>query len=575
MVQPVNPLPRRPQLAAPATAAPRASRRGGLRRLWRRLRHPRTPLVGALLMRARVITPAQLAKALAAQDASDEPLGRIVVQLGLASEDEVLAAINRRFHIAASALDEDIETLIRSRAHSRRSLHRLQRGLRFRLTLVIAAVIWITILALSLVMLTRQLARLRDNAVHLGAVSLDYLAEGVRQPLQAGDVAALERQVRTVARASGAREAVVTDSRGNVRARAGSAAAARRSVGPVRRLAGGATYTLAQDRAGHEVFYLRKAVMDQSRRLGTVELAIPLEPVTREVRREALLIGLLSLLILLFGVMVAIQQGGRLLRPLSAWLASMPGGGAGGEYRVRVRPHHEFEDLAASFDRISRELGQKLIVERSFGRYVNPAVLKQIRANPEQPWFRGQRNEVSVLFADVRGFTAIAETREPEEVVEALNEYFAVATAAIVKHGGYVDKFIGDAVLGVFGVPATQEDHALRAVRSAMAMQKQLRRRARNNLNPFLERIGIGVNTGVVVSGNIGSEDKLEYTVIGDCVNVASRLNGLAAPGEVIISDAVAQQIPTRLLTMSTLDAQHVKGKKAPVTAHKVLRTEF
>ena len=126
---------------------------------------------------------------------------------------------------------------------------------------------------------------------------------------------------------------------------------------------------------------------------------------------------------------------------------------------------------------------------------------------------------------------------EPEEVVEQLNEYFEIATKAIIQFGGFVDKFIGDAILGVFGVPVFRQDHVERAVRAAIYLQHKLNSSGLSG-NKLLGSIGIGIDTGIIVSGNIGSQVKMEYTVIGDCVNVASRLNGLAGPGEIIISDS-------------------------------------
>jgi len=550
-----------------------------VQRLRGRLRPFRTPWVGEVLLAEQVITLSQLEKALERQTELGQPIGVTVVMLGLAAEEEVLAAINKHYRIAAEALTENIAGMIRSRAASRRSLHELRRLLRMRLSLVIAAVIWVTILALSLVVIGRHETRLTNDAMQLGAVSLDYLAESARGPLVAGNAADLNRIAKAITRTQGVREAIVTDNADVVRAHSNAKAIGERlTTDPAaqgQRLERDVTYAVSKNTAGSKLLFMRKPVLSQGKRVGWAHLVISLDGISREVLREGVMIGLLSLLIVAFGVMLAIQQGGSLLRPVSAWLASAPTGESAEEFRVRVRSHHEFEDLAASFDHISQQLSQKLMVERSFGRYVNPSVLEMIRANPEEPWLKGQRNQVSVLFTDVRGFTAIAETREPEAIVDALNEYFAIATSAIVAAGGYVDKYIGDAVLGVFGVPSSHDDHALLAVKAAVTIQKQLKRRSRNNLNPFLDKVGIGVNSGLVLSGNIGSDDKMEYTVIGDCVNVASRLNGLAAPGEIIVSDAVVSQIPSHLITLRTLAAQPVKGKKELVVAHKVLKTEF
>ena len=549
-----------------------------LTRLTDRLRPLRTPWVGEVLLREKVITDAQLERALQAQQEIDEPIGRTVVELGLADEEQVLAAINKHYRIAASALSENIAALIRSRAESRRSLSRLRRMLRMRLSLVIVGVIWLTIFALSLVVLAWHRAQLMDNAVQLGALSADYLAENAKVPLLKGNVLELNRVVNSVMQTPGVRYGIVTDRSDIARAHSDPKLIGRH-VGedPAQngRREGDVAYTVIEARDGSRVLHVSRPVTFQSKVLGKVQLGLSLDQVGVRLRQEGLLIGLLSLLIVAFGVVLAIQQGGRLLRPVSAWLASSPVGNGGEDFHFSVRKGHEFEDLAESFDNISRELAQKLMVERSFGRYVNPNVLEMIQANPEEPWLKGTRNEVSVLFTDVRGFTAIAESKEPEAIVEALNEYFATATAAIVAEGGHVDKYIGDAVLGVFGVPAAHHDHALRAVKAAVTMQKNLKRRARNNLNPFLHRIGIGVNSGIVVSGNIGSEEKMEYTVIGDCVNVASRLTGLAEPGEIIISESVAYEIPRHLITLSEMEARQVKGKKDPVIAFKVLKTEF
>jgi adenylate cyclase len=568
-----------PTSSASAPGPARTGLAGGLRGALDRLRPFRTPWVGEVLLREKVITQTQLDKALELQQELDEPIGRTVVEMGLAEETQVLDAINKHYRIAASALSENIAALIRSRAASRRSLSRLRRMLRMRLSLVVVGAIWGTIFILSLVVLGQHRAQLMDNAVQLGTLGVDYLAESAKVPLLNDNVLQLNRVVKAVTQKPGVRYGLVTDTEGIVRAHSNPQLIGQHAPpeppGAATRREGEVAFRVVTGADGVKLLRISRPVTFQSKLLGRAELGLSLEQIGRELRREGLLIALLSLLIVAFGIVLAVQQGGRMLRPVSAWLASSGLGDSAQEYRVHIRPAHEFEDLAESFDNISRELAQKLMVERSFGRYVNPSVLEMIQANPDEPWLKGSRNEVSVLFTDVRGFTSIAESREPEALVEALNEYFAIASAAIVAEGGHVDKFIGDGVLAVFGLPAAHADHALRAVKAAVRMQKELKRRARNNLNPFLHRVGIGVNSGVVVSGNIGSEDKMEYTVIGDCVNLASRLTGLAEAGEVIISDSVAQAIPSHLVTLSEQAPQSVKGKKEPVVAYKVLNTVF
>ncbi len=180
-------------------------------------------------------------------------------------------------------------------------------------------------------------------------------------------------------------------------------------------------------------------------------------------------------------------------------------------------------------------------------------------AHPEDSWLKGTRNEATIIFTDVRGFTAYSETREPEEVVEALNEYFGIATQSILEYGGYIDKFIGDSVLGVFGVPVKYTDHAERAVRAAVAMQSRLKEMGKNG-NQLLSKVGIGINSGVVVAGSLGSQVKMEYTVIGDSVNLAARVNNLAKPGEIIITKDIYQSLKD-IVTAEPLPPQKIKGK--------------
>jgi adenylate cyclase len=149
-----------------------------------------------------------------------------------------------------------------------------------------------------------------------------------------------------------------------------------------------------------------------------------------------------------------------------------------------------------------------------------------------------------------------------------LNAYFEVATRSILDYGGYVDKFIGDCVMGVFGVPVYRKDHVERALRAALDLMDQLGRHS-NHGNFLLSSVGAGIHTGPIVSGNIGSQAKMEYTVIGDTVNLASRLSELAAPGEVLVTDAVHEPL-RELIRAEPAGSRDVKGKTAPVETFRV-----
>jgi adenylate cyclase len=216
------------------------------------------------------------------------------------------------------------------------------------------------------------------------------------------------------------------------------------------------------------------------------------------------------------------------------------------------------------------QLGRQAVMKKSFGKYVGPEVLDMIMDDPEKIWLKGRKDIATILFTDIRGFTAYSENREPEKLVEKLNEYFEIATRIISRHGGYTDKFIGDGVLGVFGVPVFHQDHCERCLMAALEMQAEFAKRSESNSgNPLLKRVGIGINSGVVIAGNIGSPAKMEYTVIGNSVNFASRLSDLAKAGEILIDESMLKGLGNKIDYIK-LASRVIKGKTDPIDIYKV-----
>ena len=215
-----------------------------------------------------------------------------------------------------------------------------------------------------------------------------------------------------------------------------------------------------------------------------------------------------------------------------------------------------------------REATEKERIGAIFGRFLAPALVEQLMDDPGMVQLGGVRREVTVLFADIRGFTGLAERRAPEEVVSILNSYLACATEIILGVGGTLDKFLGDGVMAFFNAPLPQEDHVLAAVRAATLMQARLR-----ELQLSGQRIGfgVGINTGEGIVGNIGTAELMNYTIIGDVVNVAARLQGEARPGEVLLSGSAYERVASAV-EAEELGAVHVKGRAEPVQIYKVLR---
>ncbi|UCD21546.1 MAG: adenylate/guanylate cyclase domain-containing protein [Chloroflexota bacterium] len=217
------------------------------------------------------------------------------------------------------------------------------------------------------------------------------------------------------------------------------------------------------------------------------------------------------------------------------------------------------------------EQSDKRFVKELFGRYISPQIAREIvnRADTGDLQLGGEQREVSVLFADIRNFTQISEQLAPEAVVKMLNTYLSAATDAVVQHDGIVNKFAGDNIMAVWNAPQSQAEHALSAVRAAWEAQRRLAELQQSDDQGILVQFGIGINTGIALAGNVGSVGRTEYTVIGDSVNVASRICSSALGGEVWIGADTYNQVK-EYVEAEKLEAQMVKGKSAPIEVYRV-----
>jgi class 3 adenylate cyclase len=203
-------------------------------------------------------------------------------------------------------------------------------------------------------------------------------------------------------------------------------------------------------------------------------------------------------------------------------------------------------------------------LQDTFSKYVAPEVLQIILKNPDA--LKTERHEATLLFADMRGFTALAEKVSPEIVAKTLNEFFSAMTQVVLTNKGTVDKFVGDQIVAIFGAPVFFEDHAKRAVKTAIEMQRafnKLRLKWQRDSLPTLG-FGTGLDSGTVVVGNIGGEARVNYTAIGDHVNTAARICGVAEDGQNLITQNTWDQVK-QSITAKELPAVTLKGKSAPV----------
>lgn len=258
------------------------------------------------------------------------------------------------------------------------------------------------------------------------------------------------------------------------------------------------------------------------------------------------------------------------------------------EVMMDVKLHFANNDISANITLSpllsikQKRLGSMILIEdissekrmkSTMSRYMSPDLADQLMQSRDAS-LGGKSVQGSILFSDIRNFTTITETLGPESTVQLLNDYFSMMVDCIQNEGGMLDKFIGDAIMAVFGIPFSHEDDSDRSVRAAIAMMKALRlfnkKRAEDKL--LLIDHGIGINTDIIVSGNIGSEKRMDYTVIGDGVNLASRIEGLCKQygANILISEFTFQSLKSIYRTRQ-VDRVIVKGKRQPVAIYEII----
>lgn len=246
----------------------------------------------------------------------------------------------------------------------------------------------------------------------------------------------------------------------------------------------------------------------------------------------------------------------------------------------QVRGRDEVAGLAESIDNMATGLAEKEKVRDLLGKVVSREIADELLNNRIE--LGGEEKVVSVLFADIRGFTRLSEQQTPSQTLAMLNTCLERICSAIETHGGVVDKFTGDAVMALFGAPVGHDDDALRAARALLAVQEAMAEVNRElqadagNQQPALHlQLGAGLHTGMVVAGNMGSRNRMNYTVIGDAVNLASRLEGLTRQYDVhnVISEASRQALgdQAQAFAWRELDLVRVKGKQQPVRIYELL----
>lgn len=336
---------------------------------------------------------------------------------------------------------------------------------------------------------------------------------------------------------------------------------------------GVARYTgVYRDQSGTWITAFAPIMDGEGRAIAVVVLDYPVDIYLdrlRELQRTLLLASVAGgLAALVAGLLFARQ----LTRPISV-LTTAAARVAGGDLSqaLAVRSRDELGRLTQAFNDMIEGLRQRDFIRATFGRYVSPEVARTLLESPEGLRLGGEKREVTVLMSDLRGYTSFAERGDPAWVMEILNGYLARMTDIIVAHGGTVNEFIGDAVFALFGAPIAHPDHAERAAGAALAMQRAMEEINAQHAARGLPRfeMGIGVNTGEAVVGNIGSEQRAKYTVVGNAVNVAARVESATVGGQVFVSAATWERLGPLAEVRGPIEVQ-MKGVSEPLRLYEL-----
>lgn len=231
---------------------------------------------------------------------------------------------------------------------------------------------------------------------------------------------------------------------------------------------------------------------------------------------------------------------------------------------VKIQTVDEIGYLGESVNLMVKSLQEKDFIKDTFGRMVDPRIRDHLLKGNIN--LGGELVEATILFSDIRGFTSLSEKMKPEDVVRYLNEYFEKMSECIVSEGGVINKYMGDAIMALFGIPIHNKDHAKLAIQAGLKMRKERDKLSQWFVSNHLPELktGIGIHTGVILAGNIGSSSRMEYTVIGDSVNVASRLESMCkeTKKDFLISGTTYQKVKDYDFPLEFLDEKNIRGKE-------------
>jgi len=470
-----------------------------------------------------------------------------------------------------------------TRAHRLRLHDRLQSmPLAYKLSFLITVLVVSCMTLLGVILVQQQTGQLQEQISEQGYTLVQLMAESAKEPLLAGDQLALDAATSGFSNSASVLGTAIASLDGEIISRAGvlheeKNPLTRNALQQVIKGSSDSSIWEWQPLTGRKrqtVMSFIRPVIFQNVTAGYAVVTFSQSGMTQSKRRAVQAIIGATLLIIALSIAMSFAMGRRITQPIDKLVnASRAIGNGEYTFRFKERRKDELGLLMVAFNEMAEGMLEKSQVKSALSRYVSPGVARQILSNLDDIGLSGKRVEGSVLFADISGFTSISEKTKAEELVSMLNRFFSLITCACAANHGIVDKYMGDGVMLVFGAPEIDRDHAFHAISCALLMQKLIAhensQREAAGLLPVQFRVGI--NTGSMLAGNMGSHERMEYTVVGDTVNLASRLCGITNSGQIVISrEMYARDDVTGRVLAGEYQSIRLRGISQPVSTYLV-----
>jgi len=449
----------------------------------------------------------------------------------------------------------------------------MKTGIKLKFGVLLSTLLFLATSAIGVFMIVHQRASLEAQLRSMAGTITDEFAEDSKMPLLQKDALAMNLISQNIQSYPGVSEAYILDDEfviqghklpekvGRTASEAKGLSAGLSGDGPWLIKEEGGTFTFLSP------IVFKKTTVGYT--VASFSDAFIKKQVGGAVRKVVAIASFLVVAVSLLSIPIAT----RLLRPIFTLLKGTREIAKGNfEYRIPESGADEIGDLVRSFNAMASELKKKEVLTGVFNRYVSPAVADEILKEPERIVLGGERRDVTVFFVDIRDFTALSRRMPPERIVDILNRHFTLVTGIVFHFEGTIDKFIGDAVMSVFGAPIRTGRHLEQGIKAALAIKyayERLRTESGSDGAASLE-MGIGLDTGEVIVGNIGTHSRMEYTAMGDAVNLASRLAGVAKAGEILITGAAYRSVSEHVVAEKMRTAE-IKGIKGPFEMYNVV----